>query len=121
MARSPYREIIELYSTGISMKKVAYLCGIGINKARDVLVSSNPSRYQQLGAECAREVYTRGGGDRIEEAFVRAGHRTVSTVATTQDASQLRQVYAPVGVRPPLPGFAQLGPIVDTYFSTEVK
>lgn len=50
MARFPYREIIELYSTGISMKKVAYLCGIGINKARDVLVSSNPSRYQQLGA-----------------------------------------------------------------------
>lgn len=37
MARYPYREMIELYSTGISMEKVAYLCGTGVSKARDVL------------------------------------------------------------------------------------
>ncbi len=37
MARYPYREVIELYSTGLSIEKVAYLCGVGICKAGDVL------------------------------------------------------------------------------------
>lgn len=32
MARFPYREMIELYSTGVSMVKVAYLCGTGITR-----------------------------------------------------------------------------------------
>lgn len=69
MARFPYREVIELYSTGMSMKKVAYLCGIGINKARDVLVSSNPSRYQQL---VPKRVTTQWAG-RVSQGLLTAG------------------------------------------------
>ena len=36
MARYPYREVIELYSTGLSIEKVAYLCGVGMPMIRVV-------------------------------------------------------------------------------------
>lgn len=44
MARYPYREIIGLYSTGLSEGKVAHLCGCSIGKAGDVV-----RRARELG------------------------------------------------------------------------
>ena len=37
MARYPYREVIEPNSTGLSIERVAYLCGVGVCKAGNVL------------------------------------------------------------------------------------